>query len=140
MQFTLIEGLPSAENYNRLRAAVGWKVQDLAVVAAALPNSLYGVCAYAQEGLVGMARVIGDGGLVFYIQDVVVLPEYQGLGIGSRMMEAVMTYIRAHANRHSIIGLMAALGKEAFYTRYGFTVRPTEKLGSGMTLFWKLDR
>jgi hypothetical protein len=30
-----------------------------------------------------------------------------------------------------------SLGKEPFYERYGFTARPNESLGSGMTIFWK---
>jgi hypothetical protein len=34
---------------------------------------------------------------------------------------------------------MAAKDKEPFYTRYGFTVRPDYKTGSGMTMFWKKD-
>jgi GNAT superfamily N-acetyltransferase len=138
-QYTLIEQLPSAEDYNRLRASVGWKTHNLAVVTAALPNSLYGVCAYIGEDLVGMARVIGDGGLAFYIQDVVVLPEYQGQGVGTQLMNAVMGYIRAHAVENSVVGLMSALGKEAFYTRYGFKTRPSQHLGAGMTIFWKMD-
>lgn len=84
-----------------------------------------------------MARVIGDGGLVYYIQDVIVLPEYQGKGIGAQLMEAVMAYLRAHAQHKTIVGLMSAGGKEDFYRRYGFTLRPNEKLGAGMTIFWE---
>jgi ribosomal protein S18 acetylase RimI-like enzyme len=86
-----------------------------------------------------MARVIGDGGLAFYIQDVVVLPEYQQQGIGTLLMDKVMEYIRAHAQHNSVIGLMAAVGKEAFYEKYGFTIRPNTKLGAGMTLFWRKE-
>lgn len=43
-------------------------------------------------------------------------------------------YIRAHASQNSIIGWMSAVGKEAFYEKYGFMVRPTEKLDAGMTI------
>jgi GNAT superfamily N-acetyltransferase len=139
MEIKLVEDLPAAADYNRLRAAVGWGRLDLALVSAALPHSLYGVCAFVGETLVGMARVIGDGGLVFYIQDVIVLPDHQGQGIGARMMAAVMEYIRAHASQNSVIGLMSAKGKENFYTRYGFSARPNEKLGCGMTIFWQAE-
>ena len=132
----LIEKTPSPEEYNRLRTAVGWGAYDAGVIESFLPNSFYCVCAYSGEKMVGMARVIGDGGLVFYIQDVIVLPEFQGRGIGSQMMEKVMAYIENHAHHNTIIGLMSAIGKEAFYERYGFTRRPTEKYGAGMTRFW----
>ena len=55
-------------------------------------------------------------------------------------MNIVMEYIRTHANNNSVIGLMAAKGKEPFYTRYGFTIRPDDRLGSGMTMWWKTEK
>lgn len=145
MQIEIVERLPSPEEYNRLRAEVGWGVYELAVIERALPRSLYGVCAYegATPGgatIAGMARIIGDGGLVYSIQDVIVKPEYQGQGIGTALMDRVMAYIRAHASHNSIIGLMSARGKERFYERYGFVARPTERLGSGMTMYWKTEQ
>ncbi len=140
MQVKIIESLPTPDEYNQLRAAVGWGVYEPAVIEEALPRSLYSVCAYDQAAIVGMARIIGDGGLVYYVQDVIVKPEYQGLGIGTALMDMVMAYIRTHASHNSIIGLMSARGKERFYERYGFVARPTERLGSGMTMFWKTDQ
>jgi GNAT superfamily N-acetyltransferase len=135
--WSIVEQLPSAADYNRLRSHVGWSTYGEDVIAESLPHSLYCVCAVVDGQVVGMARVIGDGGMVYYVQDVIVMPPYQRRGIGAQMMDRVMAYIRAHASHNTIVGLMAAHGKEAFYTRYGFTVRPTEQLGSGMTLFWE---
>jgi ribosomal protein S18 acetylase RimI-like enzyme len=40
-----------------------------------------------------MARIIGDEGLYYYIQDVIVVPECQGRGIGKKLMARVMEYI-----------------------------------------------
>jgi hypothetical protein len=31
------------------------------------------------------------------------------------------------------------MGKEAFYERYGFTIRPTDKFGAGMTMIWQQE-
>jgi GNAT superfamily N-acetyltransferase len=86
-----------------------------------------------------MSRIVGDGGMVFYIQDVIVIPEYQQQGIGARMMEKIMNYIRAYASINSVIGLMAAKGVEPFYEKFGFVARPNDRYGSGMTIFWKAD-
>ncbi|MCL5995048.1 MAG: GNAT family N-acetyltransferase [Chloroflexi bacterium] len=133
----IIEALPSAEEYNRLRQAVGWGTYQESVIRCALPHSLYCVCAFVDGLLVGMARIIGDAGLVYYIQDVIVIPGYQRCGIGSQLMDHIMAYIRDHASDHTIIGLMSAYGKEPFYEKYGFINRPTEKLGAGMTIFWR---
>jgi ribosomal protein S18 acetylase RimI-like enzyme len=86
-----------------------------------------------------MVRIIGDGGLVYYIQDLIVKPEYQRKGIGKALMNKVIEYLRMHASRNSIIGLMSAKDKEHFYETYGFVKRPTELFGSGMTMFWTAD-
>ena len=136
---SLIETLPTPADYNHLRMAVGWGEYDEDVIENALPHTLYAVCAFVDEALVGMARVIGDAGLVYYIQDVIVLPEYQYQGIGTQLMDAVMAYIRAHAHHNTIIGLMAAVGRETFYENYGFKVRPDETHGAGMTQFWRIE-
>jgi predicted GNAT family N-acyltransferase len=90
-----------------------------------------------EDEIVGMARVLGDGSLVYYIQDVIVHPNRQRQGISAQMMERVMAYIGSHASQNSIIGLMSAYGKESFYEKYGFVKRPTDRLGCGMTIFWQ---
>ncbi len=133
---TIVGKLPTAEEFNRLRSQVDWRTYHVDVIEKALPNSLYWVCTYPEGALVGMARIVGDGGMVYYIQDVIVLPEYQRQGIGTQMMDAIMAYIRSHASQYSNIGLMSAKGIEAFYERYGLTTRPTDKLGAGMTMIW----
>ena len=58
-----------------------------------LPNALFTVT-YDKERLIGMGRVIGDGGTVFQIVDVAVLKSYQGQGYGSQIMEHIMKYIK----------------------------------------------
>ena len=138
MDCDVVEKLPSAEEYNQLRALVGWGVYERDVIVESLPHSLYCVCAFVGTEIVGMARIIGDGGLVYYIQDVIVKPDYQRQGIGTRMMDKVMAYLHAHARNNSIIGLMSAKGKEQFYERYGFVRRPNDRLGCGMIIFWKV--
>jgi GNAT superfamily N-acetyltransferase len=136
---TIVEKTPSAEEYIRLRKLVGWGTHPKGVIETSLPRSLYCVCAVRDDELIGMARVIGDGGLVFYIQDVIVVPGCQRFGIGTVLLNSVMTFIRANASHNTIVGLMSSKGKEPFYKKYGFINRPTETLGSGMTIFWKPD-
>lgn len=130
---------PGAAAYNALRRDAGWGEMDPDTVRDCLPRSLCIVCAFDGDRLVGTGRVVGDGGLCFYIQDVIVLKEYQGRGIGAGIMERIMDWIGARAVESSYIGLMSAVGKEGFYHRYGFTSRPNEKLGCGMTRFWRGD-
>lgn len=134
-----VDANPCPAEYNAIRSRVGWSGYTDEQAAIGLGATLYSVCVRRDGCLVGMGRVIGDGIMVFYIQDIIVDPEYQGQGIGKGIMERVMVFIRSRAVNNSIIGLMSAVGKEDFYRKFGFIARPNEKMGSGMTQFYRGD-
>jgi GNAT superfamily N-acetyltransferase len=56
--------------------------------------------------VVGCGRIVGGDGINFYIQDLIIRPEYQHRGMGTQIMKKLMDYI----GRHAQIGLMAAEG------------------------------
>ncbi len=128
--------LPSTKDYNRLRREAEWPEMDSDACARCLPESLCVVSALDGEELVGMGRIVGDGGLCFYIQDVIVAKSHRRRGVGTAVMEALMAFIADRAVKDTYVGLMSAAGKESFYSRFGFTSRPTDTLGCGMTLMW----
>lgn len=98
-------------------------------LAAGLASSLYS-CVVVHDGeAVACGRVIGDGGMYFYVQDVIVIPEYHGRGLGAQVMEAVMGYLEGVAKPGAFVGLMAAQNAEGFYERYGFHRRPDDRPG-----------
>jgi len=136
MEVTIKEETPSPFDYNCLRKSVGWGEYDEATIRAGLESTLYCVCAFDSARIIGMGRVIGDGALCFYIQDIIVIPEYQRNAIGKMIMGNVMRFVASKAATNTVVGLMSAQGKERFYEGFGFTRRPAEALGSGMTLFW----
>ena len=131
-----IEKKPSAQEYSSLTGAVGWGREPDGIVEEMFENTLYSVCAYDGEKIIGFARIVGDGMLFAYIQDVMVLPEYQGRHIGSVLME----YIMGEISRRTAISpnirtyLGASEGKEDFYRRFGFVTREELGLGAGMIL------
>ena len=133
-EYRLLEMLPSISDYRRLRAAVGWSELAPEAMEPGLERSLYSVCVCRGEEVVGCGRVVGDGAVYFYIQDVIVLPEHQGRGLGARIMGRIMAYLDGHAHQNSFIALMAAKGAEGFYERYGFARRPPDR--PGMVLIW----
>lgn len=124
--------LPSAEEYNSLRKAVKWRVIDRRYIDRAFSDTLYSICALYKNRVIGFARVIGDSGIYFYIQDVIVLPEHQGQGVGTALMQKVMDYLKRSTPEGAFIGLMSAKGKEGFYCKFGFQKRPDDRFGSGM--------
>ena len=70
------------DTYMNLRAAVGWKVLKEEQALLALKNSIFTVTASIDDKAVGMGRMVGDGAVICYIQDLVVHPSYQKLGVG----------------------------------------------------------
>lgn len=75
-----------------LYQAVGWVnyTSRPAMVRAALTGSLAVWGAFAGERLVGLARAVGDGASIVFLQDVVVAPELHRRGIGSALVRAVL--------------------------------------------------
>lgn len=134
-EFVLIERVPDVIDYQRLRQAVGWYVVADDATAAGLNNSLYSVCVLNQDRVIGYGRIVGDAGIYYYIQDIIVLPEFHGKGIGRMIMDAVMLYLQRHASPNAFIGLMAAKGVAGFYVKYGFAPRPEDR--PGMFLVWR---
>lgn len=128
-KYLLIERSPSVKEYQRLREAAGWGNLDTEATQIGLRNSLYSVCMIHDDEIVGCGRVVGDGSIYFYIQDIIILPELQKTGLGKRIMDAVMKYINSHAPQNAFIGLMAAKGVSKFYEKYGFSERSSHEPG-----------
>ncbi|MEZ9822028.1 GNAT family N-acetyltransferase [Shewanella sp. 10N.286.45.A1] len=124
--YTLIEQVPSAEDFVRLRIISGLTPRPLAAAKQALPNSLYGVQICIAEQTIAMGRVVGDGALNFDIVDVAVDPVYQGQGFGRLIMQSIMDYLDKTAFKGAYITLMADV--PALYTKFGFKLsRPASE-------------
>jgi ribosomal protein S18 acetylase RimI-like enzyme len=89
--------------------------RDPGKLETAFRNSSIRCFAFDQERLVGAGRAISDGIWRAAIFDVVVLPEFQGKGIGT----TIMRYLVEAANV-DVIMLYTAPGKEDFYKKLGF--------------------
>jgi GNAT superfamily N-acetyltransferase len=124
----------TVEDYNRLRESVGWQPLVPEQAEAGLRGTAFLVAAMEGGRAVGLIRLVCDGGYVAYLSDVIVLPEYQGRGIGKEMMERAMGYLRGQLKPGWRVqaSLIAAQGKEPFYEKFGFDARPSERTGAGM--------
>jgi len=71
---------------------------------------------------VGMGRVISDGISDGYIQDLVVLADWQKMGVGRMIIEKLIEECRAR--NIAWLGLIAEPGKEDFYNSIGFRPMP----------------
>lgn len=111
---------PTPEEYKALCAAVDWAdYMNLEVAEDSLQQSVFAVVAQLGEEIVGMGRIVGDGKIYFYIQDIAVAPEHQGKGVGSMIMDEITEFLKENAPEKAFIGLFASQGRETFYRRYG---------------------
>lgn len=124
----------SVNEYLAIREKVNWKKLLPKQAELALANSLHVVGVYEENELIAMGRVVGDGAVICYIQDLIVVPEYQGMKIGSVVLEKLISFVEELRSEHSemMLCLMCAKGREGFYESHGFIPRPTENLGPGM--------
>ena len=117
----------SIDDFLRLRVSAGLTARPRAAAEKGLPNSLYGVTAYCNGQAVGMARVVGDGGLNFEIVDVAVEPAYQARGIGAELMRYIGAYLDSNAPKGAYITLIA--DQPEFYQKFGFVLSRPDSEG-----------
>lgn len=136
---TIKENSLTTAEYLTIRQQVGWKRLKEEQAEKALKNSLYIVAAYKEDTLVGMGRIVGDGAVICYVQDLIVVPESQGNGIGSIILSRLTKYVEELRENGSemMFCLMCAKGREAFYEKHQFIARPTSQLGPGMIQYLK---
>ena len=136
MNIKYIEKFPTPAEYNMLTDAVGWGIKKISIIEEALKNTLYSLCVYDGDKLIGYGRLLGDKTIFLYIHSVMVMPEYQGKNIGTgimnKLLEQINEYKKVNPEIRTYLG--AAKGKEGFYKKFGFIARPTEDLGPGMIL------
>ena len=79
-----------------LYQSVGWinYTNNPNMLKNAYTNSLKILAAYENEKLLGIIRVVGDGYSIVFIQDIIVLNEYQGKGFGSKFLKLILDEYR----------------------------------------------
>lgn len=124
----------TADVFLDLYTSVGWEPPCREQVETALRGSIAAFTAMEGGQAVGMVRLIGDGGMSFYIKDFAVRPSWQGKGIGSVLIHALEEYIRENILPGWAVSLELISTREAvsFYRKMGFEERPCDWDGPGM--------
>lgn len=123
--------IPSVTDYLALRKKAGLSARDELASQVGLNNSIYSVVLkdLNTQQLVGMGRIIGDGGTVYQLVDIAVDPDYQGFGLGKQIMTHLTTYIKECINPLAYINLIADGKASKLYQQFGFTAVQPESLG-----------
>jgi GNAT superfamily N-acetyltransferase len=119
------------ETFRTLRATTDWGVPEVPVAQSAIDTSLYLATLWREGVAIGMIRIIGDGALNVYVQDLIVHPDHRGLGLGRDLMTAALQYLAQTCPPNISVGLMSAVGVDGFYEQLGFRARPNATEGAG---------
>ena len=108
------------DQIHELFASVGWEsAQYPDRVYRALIGSSTVISAWDGNQLAGLARVIDDGEMLAYMHWVLVNPKYQGMHVGSGLVERV----KERYAGYMFLEVMPEESKNApFYQRHGFTL------------------
>ena len=132
--YELIAGTPAVDDYRRLRRVAGLSEKTQAAAEAGLPNTWFAVTIRHEGSVIGMGRVIGDGGTAFQIVDIAVEPDHQGKGLGKRIMAALVEHIRANAPITAYVSLIADGDARHLYAKFGFEPVMPESIGMALWL------
>ncbi|WP_045700821.1 GNAT family N-acetyltransferase [Streptomyces rubellomurinus] len=128
--YELRAGVPDVATFRGLRTGAGMTDRPAEAVAAGLANTWHGVTVHHPEaGIVGMGRVVGDGGTVYQIADVCVLPEHQGRGLGARIMAELTGALEQRAVPGAYVSLIADGPAHRLYSRFGFVPTAPHSIG-----------
>ena len=130
------------EEYLDLRRNVGWVEFPIEEAKACIENAYMVLCVRDDEKAIGVVRLLWDGGYIAFLSDVIVASDYQGQGIGTKLVEACINRLKSDLKPgYKVkINLNSAKGKESFYERFGFKVRPNEDSGAGMDQWFTADK
>lgn len=127
----------SVDGYKKLIVSASWKVLSDKQIKNAIDNSMYITSAIIDNNVVGFARLVGDFSSHGLLCEVVVLPEFQGLGIGKKIVTNIIdrVYNDLDDNEQFLIELLPECGKRDFYIKCGFKYKPENM--DGMYLWIK---
>ncbi|MBD5474883.1 MAG: GNAT family N-acetyltransferase [Lachnospiraceae bacterium] len=123
-EIRLVDNILQAEDFIRLRIDTGFAEIPVEHARKALRNGLINVSAIYNDELVGIGRLVGDGAMYWYLQEIIVLPKYQRKGIGTMIVNHLVDCAKANSitGKFTTIGGVSAKGKEPFYEKMGFEI------------------
>jgi len=118
--FRIIEDQIPVQTYQKLRSESGLSVKTEQASQIGLKNSIYSVMVADEVNVIGMGRIIGDGGCFCQVVDICVLPGYQGRGIGKLIMEKISGFINKKLPASCYVSLIADGDASFLYEQFGF--------------------
>lgn len=90
--FKIKENIKSYKKILNIYEKCNWKAytNDKKRLIRAIENSDYNISVWDKKKLIGFSRIITDNEHILYLQDILVLPDYQSMGVGSKMLKKIV--------------------------------------------------
>lgn len=111
---------PSAQQYIDLRIDTKMGSKNIDNVQVALDNSLFIVCLWHEDKLVGFGRIIGDKAISYALTDIMVASSHQGQGLGNVIMDELNKYLDDNSDEDGYIILLAKKPADKLYEKNRF--------------------
>ena len=123
MNIVYKENILTADDFILLHKKIGMAELSIEQVTKSMSHNLFSIAAVCNDDVIGMGRLLGDGALFWYINDILVLTEHQGKGIGINIVKRLIQYIKENSipNTSVPVYLFCAKDREGFYGKLGFT-------------------
>ena len=129
LKYTYIHPDPEQYNLLRERSGMGGR-KDPERVRRAFAGSSFVCSVWDGERLVGLGRVIDDGGICYSVNDIMVDRQYQRQGIADRIMTEIDGYLDVNADTDCFVTLIARIPADHIYRRHKFEyIDPAKRYG-----------
>lgn len=135
IEVKIVKRAPKRDLLRLYRQAGWWRTSysdNKAFLDAMVSGSFCFAGAFAGGLMVGMGRAVSDGVSDAYIHDVTVLKNYRGMGLGKRIVQLILAFLREKGIEW--IGLVAEPEAANIYRELGF-----RSFGDYTPMIWELD-
>ncbi|MBK8500786.1 MAG: GNAT family N-acetyltransferase [Saprospiraceae bacterium] len=127
--YKIIEQQIPIQIYQRLRVECGLSRKTDEASQVGLKNSIHSMMIEFEEEIIGMGRIIGDGGCFCQIVDICILPKQQGKGLGKLIMKNLTDFINDNLPESCYVSLIADGNASFLYEKFGFKETMPESKG-----------
>lgn len=126
----------STKEFCRLRQSVGFQKLTDEQAKRVLENTSIIINVVYKSKSIGIVRILTDMVTDAYITDVIIDPDFQGTGLGRKMLDKALEDLKklSVSNVKLACSLYTNQGKELFYEKFGFQKLPNGRYGYGMLI------
>lgn len=130
IKYTIVKDI-TIDDFISIRKALGWKTINYDQIKKALDNTMYKVSIIENDKVIAIGRLVGDYSCKGVLSDIIVLPEYQGFGIGKIVVTTLFEMVDKGLKSGDKFQIEATptAGNREFYIKCGMKYKPENQDG-----------